>query len=547
MAEHADHGHGPQLTGWRRWAFTTNHQEIGLMYLWTAFFFFIVGGILAMIMRGELATPGTAGQCVQGYACANFVSPQTFNEAFTMHGTVMVFLWIMPAFAGFGNYFVPLMIGAKDMAFPRINALSYWLIPPAGVMLFLGTFLPGTTMPDAGWTGYVPLSLKSPGVGMDFWFLGLHMLGVASTLGALNFIITILRMRKPGVTFNNMPLFVWAQLTTSFLLVFSLPVLAAAQVMAFADRSLATNFYLAQSGGALLWQHLFWFFAHPEVYVLILPAMGMVSEVLPKFSGRPIFGYKAIAYSTLAIGFLGFTVWVHHMFVTGIPTAVRTIFMINTMIIGVPTGVKIFNWVATIWGGKIQLRTPMLFAIAFVANFLIGGLDGIFLASIPVDYALTDTYWVVSHIHYVLFGGAVLGIFAGLYYWFPRMTGRMYNERLGVIHWFITVVAFNVTFFVQHSLGLAGMPRRVADYIPAFAEWNLISSIGAIVLGLAQLIFFYNILHSMRHGRIVGSDDPWGGSIRPEWKHGIMPKPQPAHAAEAQPAPPVVDAKPEEV
>jgi cytochrome c oxidase subunit I len=516
MAEtaHASaHAH-PPATGWRRWAYSTNHQEIGLMYIWTAFFFFVVGGILAMLLRVELAAPGST-----------IMDAQTYNEIFTMHGTTMVFLWIMPVFAGFGNYFVPLMIGAKDMAFPRINALSYWLIPPAGVMLFLGTFLPGERLADAGWTGYVPLSLKTPGLGLDFWFLGLHLLGVASVLGAMNFIVTIFRMRAPGVTFHNMPLFVWAQLTTAFLLLFSLPVLGSALVMGFSDRSLGTHFYDLNSGGAILWQHLFWFFAHPEVYILILPSMGIISEVLPKFAGQPIFGYKAIAYSTLAIGFLGYIVWVHHMFVTGIPASVRTVFMINTMIIGVPTGVKIFNWVATIWGGRLQLRTPMLFAIGFVANFLIGGLDGIFLASIPVDYALTDTYWVVSHIHYVLFGGAVLGIFAGAYYWFPRMTGRMYNEKLGYLHFALTIIAFNMTFFVQHSLGVAGMPRRVYDYLPQFADMNLLSSIGGVMLGVSQLPFFYNMLVSMRSGRIVGGEDPWGGSERPEWQHGIMPTP----------------------
>lgn len=533
MAEvaHGQQGHGG-YTGWRRWAYTTNHQEIGLMYIWTAFFFFVIGGVLAMLMRVELATPGKT-----------IMAAQAFNELFTMHGTTMVFLWIMPVFAGFGNYFVPLMIGAKDMAFPRINALSFWLIPPAGLMLFLGAFVPGVRLADAGWTGYVPLSLKSPGLGLDFWFLGLHLLGVASTLGALNFIVTIFRMRAPGVTFHNMPLFVWAQLTTAFLLLFSLPVLGSALVMGYADRALGTHFYDIVSGGAILWQHLFWFFAHPEVYVLILPAMGMVSEVLPKFAGRPIFGYKAIAYSTLAIGFLGFTVWVHHMFVTGIPASVRTVFMINTMIIGVPTGVKIFNWVATVYGGRIQLRTPMLFALGFVANFLIGGLDGIFLASIPVDYQLTDTYWVVAHIHYVLFGGAVLGIFAGAYYWFPRMTGRMYNEKLGVVHFALTLIFLNVTFFIQHSLGIAGMPRRVADYIPAFADMNLLSSVGAIGLGLSQILFFYNMLSSLRYGRVVGSEDPWGGSERPEWKHGMFPRPV-AQAEEGSAKAPVKAAAP---
>jgi cytochrome c oxidase subunit I len=525
MAEHAAHGH-VDLTGWRRWAYSTNHQEIGLMYIWTAFFFFIIGGVFALLMRLELATPGL-----------NIVNAQAFNEMFTMHGTTMVFLWIMPVFAGFGNYFVPLMIGAKDMAFPRINAIGYWLIPPAGLMLFLGGLLPGEHLAAGGWTGYVPLSLDpatNPGIGMDLWLLGLHLLGVSSMLGALNFIVTIFRMRAPGVTFHNMPLFVWAQLTTAFLLLFSLPVLGEALLMAYSDRVYGTSYFALESGGAILWQHLFWFFAHPEVYVLILPSMGIISEILPKFTGRPIFGYKAMAYSILAIGFLGYTVWAHHMFVTGIPASVRTVFMINTMIIGVPTGVKIFNWLATLWGGKLVFKTPMLFAIGFIANFLIGGLDGIFLASIPVDYALTDTYWVVAHIHYVLFGGAVLGIFAGVYYWFPRMTGRMYDERLGVLHFALSVFFLNLTFFVQHSLGVAGMPRRVADYIPAFADWNLISSVGAIGLGLTQVIFFYNMLASMRSGRIVGSEDPWGGSVRPEWQHGIMPNPV-AEADHAEP------------
>ncbi|HVL88089.1 MAG TPA: cytochrome c oxidase subunit I [Candidatus Thermoplasmatota archaeon] len=520
MAEAASDAHGEhhvespyRSSGWRRWLFTTDHKEIGAMYLWLAFFFFVVGGILAILMRLELASPGR-----------DLLSQQAYNEFFTMHGTTMIFLWTMPVFAGFGNYLVPLMIGAKDMAFPRINAISFWLLFIGGALLFVGVLNPTIGQGAAGWTGYAPLSAGAGAdaavkrLGMDTWILGLHILGVASTLGALNFVVTILKMRAPGVTFHNMPLMVWAQFTTALLLVFATPTLTAALTFLWMDRNLGTRFFAPEVAGPVLWQNLFWFFGHPEVYILILPAMGIVSEVIPKFSGRPIFGYKAMAYSILAIGFLGFTVWAHHMFVTGIDVRARIVFMINTMIIGVPTGIKMFNWLATMWGGRIQFRAPMLFAIGFLSMFLIGGIDGVFLASIPVDYALSETYWVVSHIHYVLFGGAVMGAFAGLYYWFPRMTGRMYNERVAVLHFLFTLIAMNMVFMVMHNLGVEGMPRRYYDYLPEFAAGNLLATAGAVLLGASQLLFFGNILWSLRNGPVVAGD-PWGGEVRPEWRN----------------------------
>ncbi|MBI4394512.1 MAG: cbb3-type cytochrome c oxidase subunit I [Euryarchaeota archaeon] len=518
---HAEAHHKP--TGIKRWLFTTDHKDIGLMYIWTAFFFFVLGGIMALLMRLELMFPNGGPACNPALDVPRCVmTASTFNQFFSMHGTTMIFLWTIPVLAGFGNYFVPLMIKAKDMAFPRLNALSYWLIPPAGLLIWAGAFLPDVNYADLGWTGYVPLSMMTKGIGIDMWILGLQLIGVASTLGAINFIATIFFMRGPGVTFTNMPLMVWAQLTTALLTFLATPVLGTALVMLYADRNFGTHFFNADLGGPILWQNLFWFYSHPAVYIMILPAMGIISEVLPKFSRRPIFGYKAIAYSTIAIGFLGFTVWAHHMFVTGIDPRVRTVFMINTMIIGVPTGVKIFNWIATVHGGKILLRTPMLFALGFVALFTIGGLDGVFLASIPVDYALTDTYWVVAHIHYVLFAGTVMGVMAGIYYWFPRMTGRMYNEFWGKVHFVLMFIGLNATFLVMHVMGTDGMPRRVYDYGEQYGWMNFLASLGAFTIGAAMLLFFTNMLWSMKNGPKVDSV-PWDIDRGAEWESAMAP------------------------
>jgi cytochrome c oxidase subunit 1 len=496
-----------QPVGWSIWLGTVDHKKIGIMYLVSAFFFFIVGGIEALLMRIQLGAPNNT-----------FLSPDVYNQMFTMHATTMIFLAIMPLNVGFGNYVVPLMIGARDMAFPRLNALSIWLFIFGGLMLYSSFILGGA--PAAGWFSYAPLSEKAYSAthGVDFWVIGLTLTGVASIAGAINFIITIINMRAPGMNFNRLPLFVWMTLVVSFLLVFAFPSLTVAQVQLLFDRNFGTHFFLPSGGGdPLLWQHLFWFFGHPEVYILILPAMGIISEVLPTFSRKPIFGYAFVAYSGVAIGFLGFTVWAHHMFATGMGPLADSLFSASSFLIGVPTGVKIFNWIATLYGGSINLKAPLYFAVGFVAMFIIGGISGITLASPPIDLQQTDTYYVVAHIHYVLFGGTIFGLFAAAYYWFPKITGRMLNDSLGKSHFWLMLIAFNITFFPMHILGTLGMPRRYYTYEAGMGwdVWNLVETIGAFAMALSILIFIINVFISLRNG-VVAPTDPWDASTL-EW------------------------------
>ncbi len=490
------------------WLMTTDHKKIGVMYMLTGFAFFLVGGIEALLIRTQLAVPN-----------GKVLSPEIYNQIFTMHGVTMIFLFVMPTLTGFGNYIVPLMIGARDMAFPRLNAFGYWIVLFAGIFLN-ASFLFGAA-PNAGWFNYAPLNelttacgnavMCTPGMNEDFWLLGILLLGISSIAGSLNFVVTILRMRAPGMTINRMPLFTWMTMVTAFLLLFALPSLTAASVMMLLDRHLGSHFYTFASGGdPLLWQHLFWSFGHPEVYILILPAFGMISEILPVFARKPIFGYTFIAWSGVAIGFLSFTVWAHHMFAVGLPPIAQAFFASSTTLIAIPTAVKIFNWIATIWYGKVSLKVPMLFALGFIAMFLIGGLDGAALALVPFDYQITDTYFVVSHLHYVLFGGSVFGIFAGVYYWFPKISGKLLNERLGQVQFWLMLVGVNLTFFSMHILGLLGMPRRIYTYPDnlGWNEMNLLQTIGAFTLGVAFMVFFWNLIVSLRSGEPAGND-PW--------------------------------------
>ena len=506
-------------SGVLEWIATVDHKRIGILYLTTTFFFFLTGGLLALGIRTQLATPD-----------GTFLTAQQYDAAFTMHGTTMIFLAVVPIFTGFANFIVPLQLGARDMAFPRLNALSYWLLLGGGIILY-SSFLPFAGGPaNAGWTNYVPLSTKqfSPQLGEDLWILGLTVLGFSSIFGALNMIVTIFALRAPGMTFHRLTLFIWSVLVTSFLLVLAMPFLTVAGIILLFDRIAGTSFFAVKEGAdPLLWQFLFWFFGHPEVYIMVLPGFGIISEVLPVFSRKPIFGYKMIAYSSVAIGFLSFSVFVHHMFVAGIDTPLQTFFMASTMLIAVPTGVKIFSWLGTLWGGALRFKTAMLFALGFLATFTIGGISGVFLGSVPVDYQLSDTYYVVAHIHYVLMGGAMFTVFAGLYYWIPKITGRMLSERLGQIHFLLVFIGFNVTFFPQHQLGLEGMPRRTFHY-PQSPEWgllNLISTLGAYMIALGVLTFLLNFFTSvvLKQGKPAG-DDPWQGDTL-EWATSSPPPP----------------------
>jgi cytochrome c oxidase subunit 1 len=497
------------------WLTTTDHKRIGILYISTTLLFFVAGGILALLMRAQLATPQES-----------FITKNSYNELFTMHGTTMVFLVIVPILAGFGNYVVPLMIGARDVAFPRLNALSYWLFLFGGIVLYASWFSSGGA-PKAGWTSYVPLSVYSKGSGQDLWILSLHILTLASLAGAINFIVTIANMRTRGMSWMRMPLFVWSIFIYSLLLVLVLPALSGGLTLLLLDRQVGTHFFLPDQGGsALLWQHFFWFFGHPEVYIMILPAMGIISEVIPVFARKPIFGYTAIMLSTVGIAFVSLLVWAHHMFAVGLPWGLQVFFMLSSMAVAIPTGVKIFNWLATTWRGNLIFDTPMLYALGFIAVFTAGGLSGIFLAVFPVDWQLTDTYYVVAHLHYVLFGGSMMAIFAGLYYWWPKMFGRKLDERLGKWNFWLTFIGFNLTFFPQHMLGLLGMPRRVYTYThEGLWEWyNLTSSIGSGIMGIGILLFLVNVLVTRRRGLRAGND-PWLADTL-EWYTTSPPPPQ---------------------
>ena len=495
------------------WLTTVDHKKIGILYILNSFFFFFAAGILALLVRSELAVPGL-----------QFLDEGTYNQAFTMHGTVMVFLFIVPVLSGFANYIVPLQIGAPDMAFPRINALSFWFLPLGGILLFAGYLFGGAAA--EGWTLYTPLSgpTYASGVGTDLWLIGLLLVGTASILGSVNFIATIFKMRAPGMTLFRMPILVWTVLVTATLIMLATPVLAAGMIALFIDRNYGGAFFDPNTGGnPVLWQHLFWFFGHPEVYIVILPAMGVVSEILPVFTRRPLFGYRAFVFATIAIGLLSFSVWAHHMFTTG--QVFLPFFSFMTALIAVPTGVKMFNWMATMWRGSIVFATPMLFALGFLSMFLIGGISGVMLSAPPLDFHLQDTYFVVAHLHYVFFGGSVFGVFAATYYWFPKMTGRRLNERLGKVHFWMHFIGFNLAFFPMHELGIQGMPRRIADYSPdaGWTLWNLASTGGAFLIAASILPFLVNVVATFINGEKVG-DDPWEGNTL-EWATSSPPPP----------------------
>ncbi len=485
------------------WLVTLDHKRIGIMYILTSLVFFVLGGVLAVLMRAQLATPGE-----------KLLTKGSYNEVMTMHGTTMIFLVVVPIMAGFGNYLVPLMIGARDMAFPRLNAMSYWLYLLGGIVLWSSWFATGGTA-KSGWWSYPTLSELqfSPGHGQDYWILSIHILTLSSLAGAINLIVTIVNMRTRGMTWMRMPLFVWSMLTYGILLMLALPTLSAAVTMLLLDRQAGTHFFLPDKGGnVLLYQHMFWFFGHPEVYIMVLPAFGMISEILPVFSRKPIFGYKAVAFSTIGIAFFSMLVWAHHMFTTGLGTGLDSFFMISSMVIAVPTGIKIFNWLATTWRGNIILDTPMLFALGFLALFTMGGLSGIFLAAFPVDWQVNDSYYIVAHFHYVAFGGIVFALFGGIHYWWPKMFGRLLDERLGKLSFWTMFVGFNLTFLPQHMLGLLGMARRVYTYHHGglWEVYNLMSTVGSGITALAVAIFVVNVwrTHVLRMG-VRAPNDPW--------------------------------------
>ena len=506
--------------GWLSWVASVDHKQLGIMYLLGAFVFFVVAGVLALLMRVQLAVPNN-----------HFLSPQVFNQFFTMHGTTMIFLVVVPMLVGFATYMVPLMIGARDMAFPRLNALSFWVQIFGGLMLYFSFATSGVNggAPAAGWFSYAPLSetAYSYGPGVDYWILGLLGIGVGTLTAGINLMATIISMRAPGMSIRRLPLFIWMTLITGFLIVVVMPILNAGLVMLLADRLLNAHFFRADTGGsAVLWQHVFWAFGHPEVYIMVLPAFGIISEVIPVFSGKPIYGYDFVAASTLAIAFLSLTVWAHHMFAVGLGHAFDVFFAICSMAISVPTGIKIFNWTATMYQGRVRFTTAMLFAVSFLLMFTIGGLSGVAFAVVPIDWQLTDSYFVVAHFHYVLFGGTALALFAGAYYWFPKITGRMLDERWGKVHFWLTFIGFNMTFMIQHVLGMLGMPRRVFTYppLPGWEAMNMISTIGAFLLAFAVLIFIINVAISLRSGKIAG-DNPWDAWTL-EWATTSPPPPE---------------------
>jgi len=507
---HEEEQHGP-AKGLMRWVYTTNHKDIGTLYLIFALTMFIIGGAMAMVIRAELFEPGL-----------QIVKPYFFNELTTVHALVMVFGAVMPAMVGFANWQIPIMIGAPDMALPRMNNWSFWILPFAGAMLLSTFFMPGGA-PAAGWTLYPPLVLQT-GDALPFIIFSIHLLGLSSIMGAINIIATILNMRAPGMTLMKMPMFVWTWLITAFLLIAVMPVLAGAVTMLLTDKYFGTTFFDAAGGGdPVLFQHVFWFFGHPEVYIMILPAFGMISQVIPAFARKRLFGYESMVYATASIALLSFVVWSHHMFTVGLPLTGELFFTYSTMLIAIPTGVKIFNWVATMWRGSMTFETPMLFAIAFVVLFTIGGFTGLMLGISPADFQYQDTYFVVAHFHYVLVTGAVFGIFAGAYFWLPKWTGNMYDEKLGKIHFWVSTISVNVLFFPQHFLGLAGMPRRIPDYALQFTDWNMVSSIGGFVFGAAQIFFVYIVIKTIRGG-VKASDKAWEGAEGLEWTLSSPPE-----------------------
>ncbi|WP_214366955.1 cytochrome c oxidase subunit I [Pseudonocardia sp. H11422] len=492
---------------------TTDPKEIGILYLVTSFGFFLAGGAMALLMRAELAVPGQ-----------QFLSGEQYNQLFTMHGTIMLLLYATPILFGFANYILPLQIGAPDVAFPRLNSLSYWLFLFGGLTV-MGGFLTAGGSPDFGWYAYAPLSGPhySPGPGADLWFAGLIVAGLGTILGAVNMITTIVCLRAPGMTMFRMPIFCWNIFVTALLILIAFPVLTAALFGQLADRHLGAHVFDPDNGGAILWQHLFWFFGHPEVYIVALPFFGIATEIIPVFSRKPLFGYKGMVFATIAIGFLSAAVWAHHMFATG--AVMLAFFSLTTFLIAVPTGVKFVNWIGTMWRGKLTFETPMLFSVGFLATFLLGGLTGVMLASPPLDFHFNDSYFVVAHFHYVLFGTIVFSVFAGIYFWFPKMTGRMLDETMGKIHFWTMFIGFHMTFLVQHWLGNEGMPRRYVDYLPTdgFTTLNAISSIGAFLLGASTLPFIWNVFKSYRYGRVVTVDDPWGFGNSLEWATSCPP------------------------
>jgi cytochrome c oxidase subunit 1 len=507
-------------TTWRDYfTFNTDHKVIGIQYMVLAFAFFGFGGILAELIRTQLAAPNNT-----------FITGERYNELFTVHGTVMIFLWIIPVFIGMANYLVPLMIGANDMAFPRLNAFSFWLLIPGSILMLVSFAIGGA---ESGWTAYPPLSVQTP-VGQTIWAISLQFIGFSSIFGALNFLVTVVNLRTHGMTPWRLPLFVWSVVATAIIIVLGTPVLSAALLMLIVSRVLGANFFGGPgASNPLMWQNLFWFYSHPAVYIMVLPGFGIISEVLPVFARKPIFGYKMIAVSSMAIAIVGFLVWAHHMFTSGMDPFLRIPFMVTSMIIAVPTGIKIFGWLGTIWGGKLRFTTSNMFALAFIALFVIGGLSGIFLASIPIDIHVQDTYFVVAHLHYVLFGGSVMAIYSGLYFWFPKITGKMLDERLGQLHFWLTFFGFNITFLPQHVLGLDGMPRRVFTYPqPEFQPLNLVSTVGAVMLAVSVVPFLINAVRSYMRGREAGPN-PWR-ALGLEW---TVSSPPPAHN---YPVPPVV-------
>ncbi|MBT5098465.1 MAG: cytochrome c oxidase subunit I [Proteobacteria bacterium] len=516
--DHHDHPESPYSI--KRWLFTTNHKDIGTLYLWFAFIMFLIGGVMALVIRTELFQPGL-----------QFVDPQFFNSMTTMHAIMMIFGVVMPAFTGLANWLIPMMIGAPDMALPRMNNWSFWILPFAFAMMLSTLFMDGGG-PAGGWTLYPPLTLQT-GDALPFVILSMHFMGLSSIMGAINVVATVLNMRAPGMTLMKMPLFVWTWLITAYLLIAVMPVLAGGITMLLTDKYFGTSFFNAAGGGdPVMFQHIFWFFGHPEVYILILPSFGVVSSIIPTFARKPLFGYASMVYATGAIAFLSFIVWAHHMFTVGMPLAGELFFMFATMLIAVPTGVKVFNWIATMWRGSMTFETPMLFALGFIVMFSIGGFSGLMLALAPVDFQYHDTYFVVAHFHYVLVPGSIFAIIAAVYYWLPKWCGNMYNEGLGKTHFWLSTIFVNLTFFPMHFVGLAGMPRRIPDYALQFSDYNMMATIGAFGFGLSQLLFLVLVIKAIRSGKKATSQ-VWEDAEGLEW---TLPSPAPYHSFSTPPA-----------